>query len=62
MAVSLSEILATLQNGVTALNGLSRQVRSTFPQRSRRHSRATGAVAGALLREAEEPNSFNKPD
>lgn len=30
-AASLTEILAALQNGVTAINNLSRQLQSTFP-------------------------------
>ena len=33
MAISLSDILATLQNGTTAINGLTTQVRATFPNR-----------------------------
>jgi hypothetical protein len=32
MVASLGSILATLQNGVTALNGLRTQVAATFPQ------------------------------
>jgi hypothetical protein len=45
MAISLSDILASLQNGVTAINGLSRQVATTFPQRGTfSNTVATGAV------------------
>jgi hypothetical protein len=64
MAISPGDILASLQNGVTALNGLSRQVQTTFPQRgtfSITAPSATGAVARALLREAEEPKDFARP-
>lgn len=32
MAISLSELMSTLQNGVTAINNLSEQIASTFPQ------------------------------
>ena len=31
MAISLSDILAALQHGVQAINGLRTQVRATFP-------------------------------
>jgi hypothetical protein len=33
MAISLSDILASLQNGAVAVNGLSKQVKTTFPRR-----------------------------
>jgi hypothetical protein len=32
MATSLSDILAALQNGVSAVNRLTREIASTFPQ------------------------------
>lgn len=34
MPVSMSEIMATLQNGVSAINQLTRQIANTFPQAS----------------------------
>jgi hypothetical protein len=40
MVASLGSILAALQNGVTALNGLRTQLRTAFPQ--------TGTVSSAV--------------
>lgn len=34
MAVSIAEIMATLQNGVSAINNLRKQIANTFPQAS----------------------------
>jgi hypothetical protein len=46
MAISLSDILASLQNGAVAVNNLSRQVKTTFPQRGEfSNTVATGAVS-----------------
>ena len=49
MAISLSDILATIQNGVTALNGLSTQVKTTFPQRGEFSTAARGSLGGVTL-------------
>jgi hypothetical protein len=34
MAVSLTDILTALQNGVQAMNGMTKQLAATFPQAS----------------------------
>lgn len=47
MSVSLSELMSVLQNGVEAINNLSAQVATTFPQASAVSSIApsTGTIA-----------------
>lgn len=45
----LSDILSALQNGVTALNGLSTQVNTTFPQISEFSTAARGSLGGVTL-------------
>ena len=45
MAASLTEILAALQNGVTAINNLSIQLTTFFPQAT---SVSTSATAGTI--------------
>jgi hypothetical protein len=57
MAVSLSDILAALQNGVTALNGLRTQVRATFPQISEFSAAARGSV-GAITFTSSQSTGF----
>jgi hypothetical protein len=49
MAISLSDILASLQNGATAVNGLSKQVRATFPQISDFSAAARGSVGAVTF-------------
>jgi hypothetical protein len=47
MAISLGDILSALQNGAVAVNGLSRQVATTFPQRGA-FSTAPSAAVGVV--------------
>lgn len=56
MAVSLSEILAALQNGVTAIRDLKSTLETVFPQAT-----ATSTVApsaGALTFSSSQPSLF----
>lgn len=46
MATSLMEILATLQNGVTAINNLNGTLRGVFPQVTA--TSTTAATAGTI--------------
>ena len=57
MAISLSDILASLQNGVTAINGLRTQVRTTFPQRGEFSTAARGSL-GAVTLDASQAIGF----
>jgi hypothetical protein len=57
MAVSLSDILSALQNGVTAINGLRTQVRATFPQISEFSAAARGSV-GAITFASSQSTGF----
>lgn len=49
MAVSLSEILSTLQNGVLALNKLTTQVNTTFPKATTFSTAARGSLGAVSL-------------
>jgi hypothetical protein len=57
MAISLSDILASLQNGTTAINGLSKQVKTTFPQRGEFSTAARGSL-GAVTLNASQATGF----
>ena len=49
MAISLSDILASLQNGATAVNSLSKQVAATFPRQGTFSAAARGSLGGVTL-------------
>jgi hypothetical protein len=49
MAVSLSDILASLQNGTVAVNGLSKQVAATFPQRGHSQTQSLREPSPSIL-------------
>ena len=57
MAISLSDILASLQNGAVAINGLTTQVRATFPKRGEFSAAARGSLGGVTL-DASAPVGF----
>jgi hypothetical protein len=57
MAISLGDVLASLQNGAVAVNGLTRQVRATFPQRGEFSTAARGSL-GAVTLNASQATGF----
>jgi hypothetical protein len=57
MAVSLSEILAALQNGVVAVNGLKNQLATTFPQATTVSTAVRGSV-GAVTFTSSQATGF----
>lgn len=56
MAASLTELLASLQNGVTAINNLTSQIATTFPQASALST--TAPSTGSIVFISSEAKSF----
>jgi len=57
MAFGLGDILQTLQQGVTALNALTVQIKATFPQVSTSSTTAPSS-AGAITFTSSQPTGF----
>ena len=57
MAISLSDLLASLQNGAVAVNSLTRQAAKTFPQRGKFSTVARGSL-GTVTLDASAPVGF----
>jgi len=57
MATSLTELLAAMQNGVTAIQTLTQQIAVTFPQASAVSTTALSS-AGSLVFNSSEASGF----
>lgn len=55
MAIGLTDILASLQQGVQAINNLATQIATTFPQAS---ALSTSATAGTATLTSSQPAAF----
>lgn len=55
MAVGLSDLLGSMQQGVLAVNGLISQIKSTFPQVS---ALSTSATTGTVTFNSSQPATF----
>jgi hypothetical protein len=55
MAFGLSDILTTLQQGVQALNNLTIQIKTTFPQVG---ALSTSATTGSISYNSSQPAAF----
>lgn len=56
MAVSLGDVLASMQNGVTAINNLATQLSNVFPQATAVST--TAAVAGTVTFTSSQTSAF----
>lgn len=55
MAASLTDLLSALQQGVQAMNNLTAQIKTTFPQAG---ALSTSATTGSVVYNSSQPSAF----